>query len=67
MKHITSSSAIENAGGTKVVSRLCDVSSQAVSRWRKKGIPPAQLRYLKILNPQIFGGVEYLRGTRKAA
>ncbi|GGX53139.1 Cro/CI family transcriptional regulator [Undibacterium squillarum] len=45
---------IDRLGGTKNTAELCDVTQGAVSQWRTKGIPKAQLRYLMLLRPEIF-------------
>jgi DNA-binding transcriptional regulator YdaS (Cro superfamily) len=45
---------IDELGGTKKVADLCNVSDQAVSQWRKNGIPPARLMYLKLARPKLF-------------
>lgn len=51
---IEDSKIIDKIGGTVVVAGLCDVSSQAVSRWRKNGIPRARMLYLKLIKPDAF-------------
>jgi hypothetical protein len=51
---MTASTIIERLGGTKVVAQLCDISQQAVSQWRTKGIPKAQRNYLRLLRPDVF-------------
>lgn len=33
---------------------MCRVSSQAVSKWRRDGIPEARLMYLKLARPDVF-------------
>lgn len=48
MKHETHSRLIDELGGTVEVARLCQVSSQAVSKWRNDGIPQARLMYLRL-------------------
>ena len=45
---------IDLLGGTNRVSEMCDVTPQAVSHWRTKGIPQARLMYLKLLRPDVF-------------
>jgi len=53
--HQEHSSLIDSLGGTVAVSALCEVTPQAVSKWRKgSGIPKTQLKYLKVLKPEIF-------------
>lgn len=54
MEHINHSEIIDKFGGTVAVARICNVSSQAVSKWRNEGIPEARLMYLKLLKPELF-------------
>lgn len=49
------SEIIDALDGTTKVAALCEVSPQAVSQWRNKGIPKQQLRYLKLARPDVFG------------
>lgn len=48
------SKIIDALGGTVAVANLCEVASQAVSQWRRSGIPPARRMYLKLLRPDVF-------------
>ena len=41
-------------GGTSETARICGVKPQAVSQWRKNGIPVAWLMYLRLLRPDVF-------------
>lgn len=45
---------IDELGGTNGVAELCQVKPQAVSQWRKRGIPPARLMFLQLARPQVF-------------
>lgn len=54
MEHIDESKLIDECGGTVAVAKLCHVSSQAVSKWRREGIPQARLMYIKLLKPEAF-------------
>lgn len=45
---------IDALGGTFEVAKLCQVKPPSVSEWRKEGIPPARLMYLKVIRPDIF-------------
>lgn len=54
MKHESHSILIDELGGTVQVARLCQVSSQAVSKWRSNGIPPARLMYLRLACKEAF-------------
>ncbi len=42
---------IDHLGGNTAVSEIFSISSQAVSKWRKDGIPPARMMYLKLAYP----------------
>jgi len=57
MRNPEHSNLVDRLGGTSEVARLCQVSSQAVSKWRNDGIPPARLMYLRLARPDIFGPV----------
>jgi len=48
------SQIISRLGGPARIGQLCDVSSQAVSQWRRAGIPKARRMYLALLNPAAF-------------
>ena len=48
------SALIDRLGGTVEVANLCEVSPQAVSHWRREGIPRARLMYLRVLRPEVF-------------
>ncbi len=53
--HKEHSLLIDSMGGTVAVSRLCDVTSQAVSKWRRgSGIPKHQLKFIKAVKPEFF-------------
>jgi len=54
MGHINDSDLIDLLGGTGAVAELCDVSSQAVSKWRRQGIPKAQRKFLRLARPDVF-------------
>lgn len=45
---------IDQLGGTVAVARLCEVTSQAVTQWRRTGIPRARLMYLRAVKPAAF-------------
>lgn len=63
MRHEDHSKLIDMLGGTVEVARLCQVSSQAVSKWRNEGIPHARLMYLKLARPEVFGGGDPVDST----
>lgn len=45
---------IDALGGTSETARLCEVQPPSVSEWRRKGIPKAQLKFLKLARPDVF-------------
>lgn len=49
--HANHSMLIDHLGGTTEVAKLCDVRTQAVSKWRKSGIPRARLMFLEAVRP----------------
>lgn len=49
------SEIIDRLGGTTAVARLCEIEPPSVSEWKKRGIPKAQLKYLRLLRPDVFG------------
>lgn len=49
---------IDALGGTAAVARLCEVNSQAVSQWRRNGIPKPWVKYFSCLRPDLFGATE---------
>ncbi len=62
---------IDDLGGTSAVADLCNVTAQAVSQWRKDGIPDARLMYLKLARPDAFKAKDKRsdsdQGDKKAA
>lgn len=52
---------IDALDGTSAVADLCDVSTGAVSQWRDHGIPKAQWKYLALLRPDVFDGLEWVQ------
>ncbi len=49
---------IDSLGGATVVATLCEVSPQAVSQWRRDGIPAARRMFLKLHSPAAFADPE---------
>lgn len=45
---------IERLGGPSEVARLCRIRPQAVSQWKKTGIPGARRDFLQLLRPAAF-------------
>lgn len=52
------SDLIDALGGTTEVAAVCKVSPQAVSHWRRDGIPEARRMYLRLLKPDAFRVVD---------
>jgi len=48
------SSVIDALGGNSKVAELCNISSQAVSKWRREGIPQARRQFLELAFPEAF-------------
>ena len=44
---------IDDLGGPTAVAALCQVSPQAVSQWRRDGIPKARRMYLAVIRPDL--------------
>jgi phage terminase Nu1 subunit (DNA packaging protein) len=61
------SAIVDRLGGTGRLAELCDVSSQAVSQWKRFGIPTARRAFLKLLNPEAFALPEASAAGRKDA
>jgi hypothetical protein len=57
----TDSEIIDELGGPAKVALECDISSQAVTQWRKKGIPKPWFRFFALKYPDIFGADEERR------
>ena len=49
------SKLIDKLGGTGKVADLCEVTSAAVSQWRKDGIPRARRMFLAAVRPKVMG------------
>lgn len=45
---------IDALGGTAAVARMCRVRPQAVTQWRRAGIPQARRMYLELRFPSVF-------------
>lgn len=45
---------IDGLHGTCAVAALCGVSKQAVSKWRRNGIPRSWMAYFRERNPELF-------------
>lgn len=60
------SAAIDALGGSGRTAAICGVSSQAVSHWRRAGIPQARRMYLKLLRPDVFAPAAVAQPERAA-
>lgn len=49
---------IDRLGGNAALAKLFSISSQAVSKWRKEGIPDARRMYLRLAFPEAFESTE---------
>jgi hypothetical protein len=47
------SALIDRMGGTVEVARLCEVTPQAVTQWRRAGIPHPRRMYLAVVRPDV--------------
>lgn len=47
---------IDACGGTGKVAEVCEVTTGAVSQWRRTGIPRARLMFLRLKFPGAFVG-----------
>jgi hypothetical protein len=54
---------IARFGGAAKIAVLCEITVGAVSQWRHNGIPKAQLNFLKLKRPDLFGNDR--RGKRR--
>lgn len=45
---------IDAFGGTVALAKVCECEPQAVSQWRRSGIPKARRQYLRALRPDLF-------------
>lgn len=54
MEQSAASRLIDLLGGNACVAAMCEVSSQAVSKWRRDGIPRARVMYLRAIRPHVF-------------
>lgn len=45
---------IDRLGGNSVLAKMFGISSQAVSKWRKHGIPKPSRMYLELASPEAF-------------
>ena len=58
MIHLNDSKLIDELGGSVKVADIFGIRSQAVSKWRKQGIPDARMMYLKAVYPETVAAVQ---------
>lgn len=51
------SNIIDLLGGPTAVAELCECRPQAVSQWKRTGIPNSRLLYLRAVRPEVFAKV----------
>lgn len=49
---------IKALGDTAAVARLFGIAMSSVSDWKKQGIPPARLMYLKVAHKKRLAGID---------
>ncbi|WP_180188107.1 Cro/CI family transcriptional regulator [Achromobacter insuavis] len=49
---------IDAFGGTVALAKVCECEPQAVSQWRRSGIPKARRQYLRALRPDLFASAK---------
>lgn len=54
---------IDALGGTAAVSRIFDVSMPSVSDWKKDGIPPARMMFLRAVKRKELAGLDLEAAT----
>lgn len=50
----TDSELIDRLGGTVKTAELCQVRPQAVTQWRRAGIPQPRRMFLELARPDVF-------------
>lgn len=58
---------IDALGGTVATATICEVTPQAVTQWRRAGIPHPRLMYLRVRFPHLFDGAGAAGGSAEAA
>lgn len=56
---------IERLGGTAKVSRLFGLAMPSVSDWKRDGIPPARVMFLKVAKKKELAGVDLEAATAR--
>ena len=52
--NLTAEQIIDRLGGNAKTAELCEVTPGAVSQWVHNGVPKAQLKFLKVVRPDVF-------------
>jgi hypothetical protein len=55
--------AIDALGGTAEVARLFEISMPSVSDWKKEGIPPARVMFLRVAKRKQLAGIDLKAAT----
>lgn len=58
---------IERLGGTAKVSRLFGLAMPSVSDWKRDGIPPARVMFLKVAKKKELAGADLEAATARKA
>lgn len=56
---------IDALGGTAEVARLCEVRMPSVSDWKRYGIPPARMQFLRHAHATLLTGIDLCAATAK--
>lgn len=56
---------IKALGDTAAVARLFGIAMSSVSDWKKQGIPPARLMYLKAVHKKKLTGIDLNKATSR--
>jgi len=58
---------VDLLGGPSEVAKLCRIRPQAVSQWKRYGIPDARKDFLRLLRPDVFCASPIPQEARDAA
>lgn len=61
------SQVIDKLGGTAEVARLFSVAMPSVSDWKKDGIPPARVMFLRVAKRKELAGIDLDAATARKA
>lgn len=62
----TAAEVVDRLGGTAAVAALFMVQPPSVSGWRKEGIPPARMHFLRAVHPEVLVPVRISGGPDSA-